>query len=42
VLQEIINDPKARELLACVGECMKLRDDVRAEIKAFVLINVNT
>jgi len=42
VLQKIINDPEARELLARAGENLKLRDDVRAEMKTFVLSKVYT
>ena len=37
VLQKVMTDPEARELLARVGENLELEDEVRSEMKAFVL-----
>lgn len=37
VLQKVITDPEARELLARVGDSLELEDKVRADMKAFVL-----
>jgi len=37
VLQKVINDPEARELLQQVGERLELRDEVKAAMKTFVL-----
>ena len=40
MLQKVITDPEARELLARVGESLELEAGVRADMKAFVLVNV--
>ncbi len=40
VLEKAITAPAARELLRRVGETLELEDDVRADMKAFVLSNV--
>ena len=40
LLQKVITDPESRELLGRVGGHLKLRDDVRDEMKAFVLSRV--
>lgn len=40
VLQKLINDPQARELLARVGESLELEEEVRSDMKAFVLSKV--
>jgi len=37
VLQKVVSDPEARELLQQVGERLELRDEVKAAIKTFVL-----
>ena len=37
VLEKVITDPEARELLGRVGENLELEDEVRADMKAFVL-----
>jgi len=37
VLQKVISDPEARELLKQVGERPELRDEVKAAMKTFVL-----
>ncbi len=39
-LQKVINDPEARELLGQVGESLELRDEVKADMKAFVFSKV--
>ena len=36
-LQKVINDPEARELLARVGDCLKLVDEVRDDMRTFIL-----
>ena len=40
VLQKIINDSGARELLGQVGESLELDDKVRSDMKSFVLSNI--
>jgi len=40
VLEKVISDPEARELLGRVGESLELEDEVRADMKAFVLSKV--
>ena len=40
LLQKVINDPGARELLGRVSENLELQDKVRDNMKAFVLSNV--
>lgn len=40
VLQKIINDPEARNLLGRVGENLKLEDNVRDDMKTFVLSKI--
>ena len=40
VLEKVITDPEARELLGRVGGRLELEDEVRADMKAFVLSNV--
>ena len=37
VLQKVMSDPEARELLQQVGERLELRDEVKAAMKTFVL-----
>ena len=37
MLQKVISDPEARELLGGVGESLELRDEVKATMKTFVL-----
>lgn len=39
-MQKVISDPEARELLLRVGESLQLEDEVRANMKAFVLSKV--
>jgi len=40
LLQKVISDTEARQLLGRVGESLELRDEVRANMKAFVLSKV--
>ena len=40
VLQKVITDPEAKDLLGRVGESLELDDVVRADMKAFVLAKV--
>ena len=37
LLQKVINDPGARELLGRVGENLELQDKVKDDMKAFLL-----
>ena len=37
---EVITDPEAREFLGRMGECLELENEVRADMKAFILSNV--
>jgi len=41
VLETVITDPEAREFLGRVGESLELDNEVRADMKAFVLANVH-
>ena len=36
-LQKLMKDPEARELLGRVGESLELKDEVKADMKAFIL-----
>ena len=40
VLQKLITDPQTRKLLARVGESLELEEEVRSDMKAFVLSKV--
>ncbi|KAG1649773.1 Transcriptional activator protein Pur-beta [Nymphon striatum] len=40
LLQKMVNDPEARELLLRVGESLELQDEVTTDMKAFVLSKV--
>ena len=40
VLEKMINDSGARELLGRVGERLELQDSVKADMKAFVIYNI--
>ena len=40
LLEKVITDPEARELLGRVGESLELEDEVRADMKAFVLSKI--
>jgi len=40
VLQKVFTDPEARQLLARIGENLELQEEVRADMKAFVLSKV--
>src|SRR5437867_2816456 len=40
VLQKVMNDPEARELLVRVGENLQLEEEVSANMKAFVLSKI--
>ena len=40
MLQIVISDPEARELLGGVGESLELRDEVKATMKTFVLSKI--
>jgi len=40
MLQKVIRDPEARELLGGVGEILELRDEVKATMKTFVLSKI--
>ena len=37
VLERVISDPEARELLGRIGESIELEDSIRADMKTFVL-----
>ena len=40
LLQKLMKDPEARELLRRVGESLELKDEVKADMKAFILSKV--
>ena len=40
MLQKVISDPEARELLGGVAESLELRDEVKATMKTFVLSKI--
>jgi hypothetical protein len=40
VLQKVVSDPDARQLLLRVDESLELEDEVTADIKAFVLSKI--
>jgi hypothetical protein len=40
MLQKLITDPQAGKLLARVGESLELEEEVRSDLKAFVLSKV--
>jgi len=40
LLEKCVNDPEARELLGRVGKSLELQDDIKADMKAFVLSKV--
>ena len=40
LLQKLVKDPEARELLGRVGESLGLKDEVKADMEAFILSKV--
>ena len=40
MLQKVISDPEARELLGGVGESLELRDEIKATMKTIVLSKI--